>query len=351
VALRCLLLSLLLGCHHEEAPAAEKLPTVKVQTVAAARLQPRIPIAGVLSPLPGKDVKVGALVAGRVDEVFVAEGDPVKNGQPLAHIEAQPLRDRLTETEAQRAQTVAAAENARTRLRRTEKLFQDGIASRQEVDDSRASLVAAESAVKQAQAQGGTATVQLGRATLRAPIDGVVAAILVPAGQPVDGNATPVIEVADTRELDLRAPVAAALAGQISVGQAAELVVEGVGRVPGAVVALAPLVDVATNTVTVRVRVHNNDARLRGGMFARGALLLPPRQGLAVPLGALLPGDGGEASQVALVGSDNKVEHRAVRPGAETGDAVEVDGLHPGDRVIVAGGYALPDGTRVEIQP
>jgi RND family efflux transporter MFP subunit len=337
------------ACKREEAPEVEALPRVRVQVAEPGMLTPRIAIAGVLAPLPGHDVKVGALVAGRVDQVFVAEGDTVKTGQPLAHIEAQPLRDRLTETDAQRTQATAAADNARTRLKRTEKLFTDGIASRQEVDDARAALVAAESAVKQAQAQGGTATVNLGRATLRAPLDGVVAAIIVPAGQPVDGNATPVIEVADTRELDLRAPIAAALAGRARVGQSADLNVEGVGHVGGEVVALAPLVDVATNTVMVRVRVHNRDGRLRGGMFARGALLEPAKKGLALPVSALLPGDGGEASQVAIV-VDGKVEHRAIRVGAETENAIEVEGLPAGASVIVAGGYALPEGTKVAIE-
>src|SRR5437870_1583387 len=78
VAWRCLLLSLLLACKREEAPEAEKLPRVRVQVAAPALLTPRIPIAGVLAPLPGHDVKVGALVPGRVDTVYVAEGDPVK---------------------------------------------------------------------------------------------------------------------------------------------------------------------------------------------------------------------------------------------------------------------------------
>jgi RND family efflux transporter MFP subunit len=345
------LLALAVACAKEQRPAPP-LPTVRVVIAERARLTPRIAIAGVLAPLPGRDVKVGALVPGRVDQVFVAEGDAVKVGRVLAHIEAQPLRDRLTEAEAQRTQTAAAADNARTRLVRAQKLWKDGIASRQEVDDAQAALVAAESAVKQAQAVGGTAEVQLGRATLRAPIDGVVAAILVPAGQPVDGNATPVIEIADTRELDLRAPVPASTAGRIVVGQKAELTVEGVGLVAGRVEALAPLVDTATNTVTVRVRVHNGDGRLRGGMFARGALLGAPHDGVAVPRPALLPGDGGEASQVAIVGADGVVAHRAVTLGAETTDAVELAaGVAPGDRVIVAGGYTLPDGAKVEIAP
>jgi membrane fusion protein, multidrug efflux system len=340
------------ACRHGEEAPPPKPPTVRVVTVARSTLAARVPIAGVLAPLPGHDVKVGALVPGRVDQVFVSEGDAVKVGQPLAHVEAQPLRDRVTETDAQRVQAAAAADNARTRLARAEKLYQDGIASRQEVDDARAALVAAESAVKQARAVGGTAEVQLGRATLRAPIAGVVAAILVPAGQPVEGNGTPVIEIADTLKLDLRAPVPASRIGEIAVGQRAELNVDGVGVIAGSVFAIAPLVDTATNTVVVRVRVANDGGRLRGGMFARGALLGAPHDGVAIPRSALLPGDGGAASEVAIVGPDGAVAHRAVVLGAEAGDTVEVTrGVAPGDRVIVAGGYALPDGTKVEVAP
>jgi RND family efflux transporter MFP subunit len=342
----------LFACHREEEEAPPKPPTVRVLAVSRTKIAPRIPIAGVLSPLPGRDVKVGALVSGRVDQVFVAEGDPVKVGQALAHIEAQPLQDRVAEAEAQRASTEAALENARTRLARTEKLWKDGIAAKQEVDDARAALVAAESSTKQAATIGSTAGVQLGRATLRAPIAGVVAAILVPAGQPVDGNATPVIEVADTRELDLRAPVPASKAGVITVGQKAELSVEGAGTVEGAVEAIAPLVDTATNTVTVRVRVSNAGGRLRGGMFARGALLGVAHDGVAVPRPALLPGEGGDASVVAVVKKDGAVEHRTVELGAETNETIEIThGLEVGDRVIVAGGYALPDGIKVEVAP
>jgi multidrug efflux pump subunit AcrA (membrane-fusion protein) len=139
----------LAACHREAPLAPAQLPSVKVLAVAPRQLDPRISIAGVLAPLPGRDVKVGSLVVGRVDRVFVAEGDVVRAQQVLAHVEAQPLHDRVAETEAQKEQAKAALENARTRL-------------------------AAESALKQAQAVAGTANVQLDRATLRAPIAGVV---------------------------------------------------------------------------------------------------------------------------------------------------------------------------------
>src|SRR5438874_12968180 len=157
------------------------------------------------------------------------------------------MRQNESKASAQREHAGAELQNAKTKLERAERLFRDGIAAKQEVDDARAAVVAAESGLKSAQATGGIAGVQLERATLRAPIDGVVAAILVPAGQPVEGNGTPVIEVADTRELDLRAPVAASRVGEVTIGEAAELNVEGVGTIAGTVEAIAPLVDTATN--------------------------------------------------------------------------------------------------------
>ncbi|HXU73588.1 MAG TPA: efflux RND transporter periplasmic adaptor subunit [Polyangia bacterium] len=351
VAVGVAALAAVAGCKRSTGDEAETLkPKVKVVAVAEARIAPRTPVAGVLAPLPGRDVKVGALVPGRVDRVFVAEGDAVKVGQPLAHVEAEPLKQNVSQAAAQREHAVADLQNARTKLERAERLYRDGIAAKQEVDDARAAVVAADSGLKSAQATGGIAGVQLERATLRAPIAGVVAAILVPAGQPVDGNGTPVIEVADTAVLDLRAPVSAARVGDVAVGQRAELDVEGVGTVAGAVEAIAPLVDPTTNTVVVRVRVPNADGRLRGGMFARGAILGAPHPGLAVPRSALLPGDGGAATVVAVVDGEGAVAHRSLVLGADAGDAVEVrGGLKAGERVIVAGGYALPDGTKVEI--
>jgi RND family efflux transporter MFP subunit len=284
--------------------------------------------------------------------VFVAEGDAVKPGQPLAHVEAEPLQQGVAQARAQRDHAIAELANAKTRLARVERLFADGIAARQEVDDARAAVVAADSGLKSAQATGGIAGVQLERATLRAPIAGLVAALLVPAGQPVDGNGTPVVEIADTQLLDLHAPVSAARVGDVTRGQRAELEVEGIGAVAGSVEAIAPLVDPATNTVVVRIRVVNDNGRLRGGAFARGAILGAPRSGLALPRAALLPGDGGAATVVALVDEHGVVAHRTLTLGADTGDQVEVRaGLAAGDRVIVAGGYALPDGAQVEIAP
>jgi multidrug efflux pump subunit AcrA (membrane-fusion protein) len=101
----------------------------------------------------------------------------------------------------------------------------------------------------------------------------------------------------------------------------------------------------------VRVRAGNDKGTLRGGMFARGVILGPPGRGIAVARAALLPGDGGAASTVAVLGDGNKLNHRSVELGAEMGDRVEVrTGLKEGERVVVTGGYSLPEGTQVEVE-
>ena len=233
----------------------------------------------------------------------------------------------MSQATAQREHAAADLQNARTKLERAERLFRDGIAAKQEVDDARAAVVAAESGLKSAQATGGIAGVQLGRATLRAPIAGVVAAILVPAGQPVDGNGTPVIEIADTaRARPARAGRRRRAWARSAVGQRAELDVDGVGKVAGEVEAIAPLVDPATNTVVVRIRVPNDDGRLRGGMFARGALLgAPPSGRWPCRAPRSCPATAAPPTVVAVVDADGAVAHRTLQLGADAGDdGVEV---------------------------
>jgi len=342
-------LVLLVGCHAQE-KTESSTPEVQIAIASITPLVRETPLSGVVAPLPGRDIKIGALVAGRVDQVFVAEGDSVKAGQLLAHVEAQPLRDRLLEADAQKEQSLSALANARLRFQRAEKLWKDGISARQEVDDARAEVVSAESSVKKADASNTSANTQLDRASLRAPFAGTMAAILVPAGQPVDGSGTPVIEIADTQVLDVRAALSATLLGSVKIGQQAELTVDSAGLVHGEVEAIAPLVDPTTNTVLVRIRIDNHDGRLRGGLFARGVLLGEARHVLTIPEKALLPGQGAAADVVAVIDEKNVVSHVTVVTGERAAGQVEIkEGLKAGARVITVGAYTLPTGTVVHL--
>ena len=207
-------------------------PAVKVALVAEARIAPRTAVAGVLAPLPGRDVKVGALVAGRVDRVFVAEGDAVKVGQPLAHVEAEPLVQNVSQADgAARARRGRAAERAhQARARRA-------AVSRRHRRQAGGRRRARRGGRRRERAQVGAAPGRHRRraARARAPCARRSPAWSRPSwcrrGSPSTATARRSSRSPTRGVLDLRAPVSAARIGDVAVGQRAELDVEGVGQV------------------------------------------------------------------------------------------------------------------------
>jgi RND family efflux transporter MFP subunit len=346
-----LLLLVLAACRKGGEP--EPPPPLAVQVVKASRgdVSEIVEVSGELSALPGMDVKLGPLVAGRLGAVLVGEGDAVHEGQVLARLDATPLRDALSQAQAQLAQAQAQERNASARLARAEQALKAGVAAAQEVEDDRFALAQAEGALKSAQAAVSTARNQLGRSELRAPFDGVVAHVFVPAGEPVDAN-KPVVEVARASPLELRAPIAPALAARVRPGQQASLRVDAFGGrdFPAQVIAISPTLDAATGAALVRLRADNADGALRIGSFARAQIAVDMRRGaLRVPEQALLAGPDGAAVEVVQEG---KAKRTPVTVQAKDGRFAAIsEGLAEGAEVIVQGNYALPDGTRVEAKP
>ena len=339
------------SCHkapEEEAPAALSVSVVKAARGEVAEI---VEVAGELSALPGLDVKLGPLVAGRLQAVLVGEGDQVREGQVLARLDGTPLRDQLLQAEAQLSQARAQELNSKQKLERAVKALQAGVAAAQEVEDDRLALAQADSAVKTAAALLSTAKNQLGRSELRAPFAGVVAHVFAAPGEALDAN-KPVVEVARTTTVELRAALAPRLAARLKAGQPAQLHLDALpGRTfPARVLAVAPTVDAATGAALVRLRADNSDGALRLGTFARAQVQVEVKSGVVrVPVPALLGDEAGAAVEVVDSGKARKVP---VKVGARDAQWVEItQGLDEGAQVIVQGNYALPDGTPVKATP
>ena len=366
------------SCHSaEKAEKAEKAGKPEPVQVRAARVERRdleetVELLGTLSPLPGRDVKLGTLVAGRLAEVRGQEGDRVAAHQLLASLEPGPLRDLKVQADAALAQAQAASQLAEVKRARTEKAVAAGVAPAQELDDARAGALTAAAAQKAAEAQRSTAQHQLEWSELRAPFAGVIVHVFATAGEPVDASGKPVIEVADVRALELRGGVAPAQAARLTPGLAAQWLTDG-EPLPATVVAVSPSVDAATGLAQVRLRGDNPGERLRAGATLRARIQLGRHPGvLTVPRAALVPLEQGESAAhdepdggagpdeaaspggfaVERIDVGGAVHRVAVQVGASDGDAVEVKGeLKAGDRVITQGAYALPDGTVVTAIP
>src|SRR3954471_18746154 len=119
--------ALVAGCHKAEEEAAPAPIEVQIARADRGDVSEIVEVAGELSAPPGLDVKLAPLVSGRLGAVLVGEGDKVNEGQLLARLDGTPMRDAVSQAEAQLAQARALESNARTRLARAEKALEAGV--------------------------------------------------------------------------------------------------------------------------------------------------------------------------------------------------------------------------------
>jgi RND family efflux transporter MFP subunit len=334
----------------EEITSADE-PTIsaEVGTVTRRDLVEPLIVRGTVVAMPNQDVKIAALVAGRVDSLSVAEGDWVRSGQIVAEIDPRPFADQKRQAAAGVAQARAAVENARLNMDRTERLFERGIAAGKEVEDARAQRAAADAGLEQATAALDTADRQLSRAHVTSPISGQVVKRLVSVGEQVDGTAAQsIVEVANLDHVEIAAGIPADHLGRVRVGQSAIVSSDAYAdhAFEGQIIAISPAVDVATNTALARIRLANIGRLLKVGMFAQVHVGLSERKGvLTVPPSAVAKGEDETAVYVV---AGNLATRTTVTLGLETSDAVEiVDGVAEGQKVLTSAIHGLGERARL----
>lgn len=342
------------GCAKkaEEEGAATDVPTIvaDVGKVTRQDLVARLVVRGSIAAVPNADVRISALVPGRVMMLHVAEGDAVAAGQVVAEIDPRPLEDQKRQADAAVSQARAALENAKSNLDRTDRLFKRGIAAGKEVEDARAQQATAEAGVETTLAALDTATRQLARTKVTTPIAGHVVKRLVNVGEQVDGTAAqPLVEVANLDVVEFAAAVPSEQLAVVHVGQKADIVTDAYGdrAFAGEVIAIAPAVDPATNAALARIRVRNADAALKVGMFAQARIAVGERKGvLTVPPSALEKAESGETTVYVVTGG--VAQRTVVKTGLETSEAVELlSGVSEGQSVLTSSVHGLGEKARL----
>ena len=254
-------------------------------------------------------VEVGSEVSGRVLKELVDVNDQVRKGQIMAEIDPEPLNSGLDQARAQlrgtndaiRLAQASASESART-LVRTQQLGKEGIISQSDLDAAlsakdrdNASLHSARENARVAKASVDLTASKLEKATIRAPIDGVVLARLVEPGQTVTaGFQTPVLFklAQDMKKMKLNVDIDEADVSRIRSGESATFSVEAYpGRnFPSQVVSLQMEPKVSQNVVTYLavLSVDNTDRALLPGMTCTATIQAETKRGvLVVPNAAL----------------------------------------------------------------
>ena len=207
----------------------------------------------------------------------------------------------------------------------------------------------AETAVEQAEAAVELARLQLDDTTIKAPFDGLVAELYISEGGTV-GPQSPVALFV-TNEIEVVIDVEENRIGQVYEDQYAALRVAAFpGRdFPAVVNSVAPVADTDTHTFAVKITPIDEEGLLRSGMYADVSLLANEKQStLLVPRAAIVLYNNQET--VYVVNDNNTVEQRAITTGLINGEYAEIiEGLEPGDTVVIAGQSNLVDGAPVEI--
>ncbi len=325
------------------APTLEFTPA-DVTVVELRSLARTIPISGSLAPLFQSTVR--SKVPGEVRRVAVREGERVARGQLLVEIDTSDLQARL---DAQ----VAALEEARARLSiaaknrdNGAKLRQQGFISQNAFDTTQSAFDAADAAVRSAEAQARLARNAKADAEVRAPIDGFVAARMVNPGEKV-GVDSALVTVVDLSRMEIEAPVPAAEVPGLRVGQEASFQVDGFGEraFVGRLERINPTAEPASRSIRVYLSVSNRDGALRGGMFAKGTLVVAQTAPSPVIPATALREEAGQAFVLTLEGG--KLVRHPVELGLREEEAglVQVkSGLEKGATVVSSRALGLKPG-------
>ncbi len=354
----------LAGCGpaEEQEAQAEVARPVAVLTVATEPLVLTSELPGRIEPVRVAEVR--ARVAGIVLEKRFEEGADVKAGDLLFQIDPAPLKAAVSRAEGELARAKAALYEAQARVKRYAPLVEIEAVSRQDFDSAMADLSAAQATTRTAQADLETARLNLGYASVKAPISGRIGRALVTEGALVgQGDATLMarIQQLDPVYVDFTQSATDALrlrealkAGNLSAGDSSALSIRVEGteyESKGSLMFTDVAVDPGTGQVSLRGKFANPDGVLLPGMYVRvqapqgmddRATLVPQR---AVQRTA----DGG--ALVLVVGEDSRAEVRAVKTGVMQGARWQIsEGLKGGDQVIVGGLAGLQPGARVAPQ-
>lgn len=305
---------------------------------------------GLVEIAPGGHALVAAQATGHVVSLLVHEGQRVARGDVLAEVDARQVSDSAQAAQASLAAAEAAVQNARVSAERASRLFDAGIAARQEVDDAEARLRSAEAA-----AWGARATVDVSRravsfATVRAPLEGVVLRALRGPGDLVDGTpATPIVDVGDPAKLDLLLSLTPAQWVLVKVGQ------PGVARfdaLPGRtwkveVHSVGPAVDATTGLGLARLTFAPAEVLPPIGLVGEARVdVAPATEVLTVPETALR---GSASGGFEVLRCEAGVAHVApVEVGERLGARVALQGLDAGVLVVESEVLGLDDGVAIE---
>jgi membrane fusion protein, multidrug efflux system len=335
--------------------AQDSIPTVAVVHPIAEKPDEQLVLPGTLQAYI--DSPIYARTNGYLLRWYHDIGSHVRQGELLADIDTPEVDEQLMQARAARQQVVAALNLTKINAERYQSLRKTDSVSQEEADtqtsgyeQAQANLAAADANVKRLQDLEGFKHVY-------APFDGVITrrnvdpGALINAGSSGTGGPRELFDIARTDPLRVYVSVPQAYAPAIHPGVDAVITLQ---EFPGqkfraSVARTADAIDTTTRTLLTEVDVPNKDGKLLPGSF--GEVHFNPKidgEKVTIPVNAMLFRK--EGAQVAVVGSDSKVELRHISIGRDYGTTLEiVGGVTANDRIIVNPSDSIEQGQMVHV--
>ncbi|OGA15440.1 MAG: efflux transporter periplasmic adaptor subunit [Betaproteobacteria bacterium RIFCSPLOWO2_02_FULL_63_19] len=341
-------------------------PEVGVVTVAPSTV-------GLITELPGRleasrVAQVRARVAGILQKRLFREGSDVKAGQLLFEIDSAPYRASVASAEASLARAQANLTQATAQAERYKPLVEANAVSKQDYVNAVAARNLAEADVAAARAALQTTQINLGYASVTAPISGRIGRALVTEGALVgQGEATQlaVVQQVDPmyvnftqsagEVLRLRKAIRSGKLKRASASDSARVrvVLEDGTEYPkaGKLLFADLTVDPTSAQIMLRAELPNPEAILLPGMYVRVRIeQAQASEVILVPQQAVMRSGTGDS--VMVVSAEGKVSPRPIKVGpAQNGQWIVLDGLKAGEQVMVDGFQKLRGNAPVKAVP
>lgn len=289
-------------------------------------------------------------VEGIITQIFVHSGQRVDSGAAILQIDPSKQQATVKSQEDAHAAQLAQVKWAQQNYDRINGLANAGVVSRQELDQAKAALDAAQSQLRALEAQVREQQVQLHYYQVVASRAGIVGDIPVRVGDRVTTSTVlTTIDRPGTLEAYVYVPVEKS--AQLKMNLPVDLVdSSGKTLTASRVTFISPQVDTTTQTVLVKAQVANNNDVLRNAQFVRARVVWGTQQRPVVPVVAVSRISGQYFAFVAEPDAKGGfvVHQKPLQVGQIVGnDYVVLDGIKPGDKVIVTGTQFLMDGIPV----
>ncbi len=429
------------GCSAKPPAEEEEFrQPVETQAISRTTIKSELAYAGVLTPL--QSVAVTGKMGGKVENTYFEVGDTVNAGDALYSLDKRDVQNQIRQLESQlnvtskgvqqaqsglksvtggqyEAQVLQmenavenakkqvqnaqialdnanlALDNAKDALDRTTMLYENGVATKVDLDNvqmaydqrlttveqaeiglstATAGLAQAEETlnistgavvsenrekaqigIAQAQASQQSVQVQLsiaretlGDTTVTSPISGVVSAKNAKQGETY-GMQMPAYTIVDMRQVLVSVKVSELMINLLSVGQTVDVRINALGEKPvkGTIKTISPAAD-QSNTYPVEIVIDNPDSTLKPGMFAEVSFLREQSENtIAVPRSTVLE----DAKERYVFIDEAGIARRVVvTTGIDNGQTIEIlSGLKDGDQVIITGHTYVRDGDKINV--